>query len=174
MRLIERGFAHSERLGKLAPEDRMRRCRIEFFGEIIFHQFSERFFRTIRELLQILRKGTDVLIVLLRIKLKRFAGKRAFRPSLVERMLEEVILLDEGVERFEHSSCLYAILGHCSFLIFPFFSERRNIKTARCYLNGNSMSSLTFGKITTMARSLPRRLQQVTAWTPLQAVASNH
>src|SRR5690348_2436875 len=110
----------------------MRRRWIEFFCEIILHQFSKRFFRTIRELLQILWKGANVLIVLLRIKLQRFAGKCAFGPSLVERMLKKVILLDESIERFEHSSFFYAILRHCGFLIFPFFqsegiSKRRDV-----------------------------------------------
>jgi hypothetical protein len=36
-------------------------------------------------------------------------------------MLEKVILLDQSIERFEHSSCFYAVLRHCNFLIFPFF-----------------------------------------------------
>jgi len=103
----------------------MRRHRIEFLSEVIFHKSGERFFRPVGELLQIFWKGADMLIVLLRIQLKRLAGKRAFRPSLIERVLQKVILLDESIERFEHGRFFCAVLGHLSFLIFPFFESGR-------------------------------------------------
>jgi hypothetical protein len=45
-------------------------------------------------------------------------------------MLEKVILLDESIERFEHGRFFCAVLGHLSFLIFPFF------ESGRIYQNG--------------------------------------
>jgi len=116
-RAIERRFAHAKGFRELPPQHRVRRRGIEFLGQVFLHQLAE-FGVAIGaagELLQVLRERAHVLIILFGVQRQRFARKLALGPGLIKRVLQQVVLFDERVERFEQS--LRAVLGHLVLLI---------------------------------------------------------
>src|ERR1700678_3575470 len=99
----------------------MRRARIELFSQIFVYQRVEVrvAIRAGRELLQIFGEGPHMLVVLLGIKSERVLRKLALRPSLIEGMLQQVMLFDQRVKRFDQSLRLWSVLRH-SVLRFIF------------------------------------------------------
>jgi hypothetical protein len=60
-----------------------------------------------------------VLVILLGVQAQILFGKPAFRPGLVKRVLEQVVLFDQSVKRFKQSLRAAGFLGHPVFLTFP-------------------------------------------------------
>jgi hypothetical protein len=99
MRIVERRFVHTDSFGELAPENRVRSKRIELFIKIFLHEKSEMSACAARKLTEIFRECAHVLVILRRVKLQRFLGKCSCGPSLIERMIQKMVLFDEVVNQ---------------------------------------------------------------------------
>src|SRR5580700_144461 len=139
-RVFHRRFAHTERLCEMPPKHGVRRSRIELFSQVFVYQSLK-----VRvaicagcELLQVIREGTNVLIVLLGVKCERILGELACSPSLVERMLQQVIFFNQRIKRFDQSLRLRGILGHRISNSQRIMAVR---KTTACYRKSNQKAS---------------------------------
>src|SRR5262245_10998430 len=79
----------------------MRARGVFFFGEIFQDHGLERFIGAGREHAEVPGKGFDVTVILRGVETQRFAGELAGLPVLIERMPEETLTGDGGVDFIE-------------------------------------------------------------------------
>jgi hypothetical protein len=83
---------------------------VKLFGEIFLDELVQIPVGAGSQLAQIFRERAHVLVILLGIERQRFERELAFHPVAVKRMLQQVMLMNECVERFEQRSDL--LLSH--------------------------------------------------------------
>jgi hypothetical protein len=88
----------------------VRQAGVFLFGQVLFDQAAQLAFGARRQPAQVLRESLHVLVVLRRIELERGAVERALGLGPVKRMLQEVVLLDECVQR--GNQCFSGVILH--------------------------------------------------------------